>query len=101
MPHWISSNTSSAACVSQSSRRRRRNSAVAGVTPEAPDAAAALGGIPPRETITLTPADVKAALAGLSTAGETGRVDAVAICSPHLSLAEVDELEAEFARENG
>lgn len=66
---------------------------VAGVTPEAPDAATALGGIPPRERVTLTPADVKAALAGLSTAGETDRVDAVAIGSPHLSLAEIDEVE--------
>ena len=70
---------------------------VAGVTPEAPDAATALGGIPPRERIALTPADVKAALAGLSTAGETDRVDAVAIGSPHLSLAEIDEVEQRMA----
>lgn len=70
---------------------------VAGVTPEAPDAAMALGGIPPRERIALTPADVKAALAGLSTAGETDRVDAVAIGSPHLSLAEIDEVEQRMA----
>ncbi len=66
---------------------------VAGVTPEAPDVAAALGGEPPRERIILAPADVAAALAGLSTAGGTGRIDAVAIGSPHLSPAEVDELE--------
>ena len=70
---------------------------VAGVTPEAPDATTALGGIPPRERIALTPADVKAALAGLSTAGETDRVDAVAIGSPHLSLAEIDEVEQRMA----
>ena len=66
---------------------------VAGVTPEAPDAATALGGIPPLERIALVPADMKSALAGLSTAGETARVDAVAIGSPHLSLAEIDEVE--------
>lgn len=66
---------------------------VAGVTPEAPDAGAALGGAPPRERITLTPDDIAAALARLSTAGLTERVDAVAIGSPHLSLAEVDEVE--------
>ncbi|MGX5733962.1 aconitase X [Bosea thiooxidans] len=70
---------------------------VAGVTPEAPDAATALGGIPPRERIALAPADVKAALAGLSTAGETEHVDAVAIGSPHLSLAEIDEVERRMA----
>ena len=66
---------------------------VAGVTPEAPDVATALGGEPPRERIMLAPADVAAALAGLSTASGTGRIDAVAIGSPHLSLAEVDDLE--------
>lgn len=66
---------------------------VAGVTPEAPDAATALGGAAPREHIRLTPGDVRAALARLSTAGETGRIDAVAIGSPHLSLDEIAELE--------
>ncbi|HEV7261077.1 MAG TPA: aconitase X catalytic domain-containing protein [Bosea sp. (in: a-proteobacteria)] len=66
---------------------------VAGVTPEAPDAATALGHLPPRETLTLTPDLVQQALAGLSTAGSTERVDAVAIGSPHLSLAEIDEVE--------
>lgn len=70
---------------------------VAGVTPEAPDAATALGGIAPRETITLTPNDIATALARLSTAGPTDRVDAVAIGSPHLSLAEIDELEGLIA----
>jgi predicted aconitase len=66
---------------------------VAGVTPEAPDAAVALGGIPPRERILLTPPELRATLGRLSTAGETGRVDAVAIGSPHLSLTEIAELE--------
>lgn len=66
---------------------------VAGVTPEAPDIGAALGGAPPHERIALTPADIAAALARLSTAGSTERVDAVAIGSPHLSLAEIDEVE--------
>jgi predicted aconitase len=66
---------------------------VAGVTPEAPDAAVALGGIAPHERILLTPPELRAALTRLSTAGDTGRVDAVAIGSPHLSLAEIAELE--------
>lgn len=70
---------------------------VAGVTPEAPDAATALGNVPPRERIALTASDVEAALARLSTAGETERVDAVAIGSPHLSLAEIDEVEQRMA----
>lgn len=66
---------------------------VAGVTPEAPDLAAALGDQPPSERIVLTPQEVQAALARLSTAGDTDRIDAVAIGSPHLSLAEIGELE--------
>lgn len=70
---------------------------VAGVTPEAPDAATALGGLPPRETLILTPAIVQQALAGLSTAGATERIDAVAVGSPHLSLAEIDEIEHRLA----
>ncbi|WP_376986850.1 aconitase X [Bosea sp. R86505] len=70
---------------------------VAGVTPEAPDAATALGGLPPRETLVLTPAIVQKALAGLSTAGQTERIDAVAVGSPHLSLPEIDEIEHRLA----
>ncbi|RDJ27341.1 DUF521 domain-containing protein [Bosea caraganae] len=66
---------------------------IAGVTPEAPDLATALGRQPPRERIVLTAPEVQAALARLSTAGPTERVDAVAIGSPHLSLAEIDEVE--------
>ncbi|HEV2554737.1 MAG TPA: aconitase X catalytic domain-containing protein [Bosea sp. (in: a-proteobacteria)] len=70
---------------------------VAGVTPEAPDAATALGGLPPSETLILTPAIVQKALAGLSTAGQTERIDAVAVGSPHLSLPEIDEIEHRLA----
>lgn len=70
---------------------------VAGVTPEAPDAATALGGLSPRETLVLTPAIVQQALAGLSTAGRTERIDAVAVGSPHLSLPEIDEIEHRLA----
>ncbi|WNJ92621.1 aconitase X catalytic domain-containing protein [Bosea sp. 685] len=66
---------------------------VAGVTPEAPDAATALGHVPPREHLVLTPQELQAALARLSTAGTTQRIDAVAIGSPHLSLAEIAEVE--------
>ncbi|PTM42428.1 aconitase X catalytic domain-containing protein [Bosea sp. 124] len=66
---------------------------VAGVTPEAPDAATALGGLPPRETLMLTPELVQQALARLSTSEGTERIDAVAIGSPHLSAAEIDEVE--------
>lgn len=66
---------------------------VAGVTPEAPDAATAMGNQPPGERIVLGAADVTAALARLSTAGETDRVDAIAIGSPHLSPTEIDALE--------
>lgn len=66
---------------------------VAGVTPEAPTAAAALGGEAPAETIRVTPAMIEEARAGLSTASGD-RLDAVAVGSPHLSLAEMEALEA-------
>ncbi len=66
---------------------------VAGVTPEAPDVTTALAGRPPAERLVLTAQEVQAALARLSTAGDTDRLDAVAIGSPHLSLSEIGALE--------
>ncbi len=68
---------------------------VAGVTPEAPHAAAVLAP-EPVERLALTPAMVREARALLSTAsGDT--VDAVAIGSPHASYAEVGALESLLA----
>lgn len=67
---------------------------VEGVTPEAPDRETALGGLPAEATITVTPAMVEAARRNLSTVGPVDAIDAVAIGSPHLSLAEFDRLEA-------
>ncbi len=67
---------------------------VAGVTPEAPtqESVLAAGHV----TIALTPADVRAARALLSTA--TGdAVDAVAVGSPHFSLEEILSLETLLA----
>jgi predicted aconitase len=66
---------------------------IAGVTPEAPGLAAALGGQPAEITIHVTEAMIADARMRLSTARDSSRVDAVAIGSPHLSLAEFDELE--------
>ncbi|MGN6306264.1 MAG: aconitase X [Mesorhizobium sp.] len=66
---------------------------IAGVTPEAPDVATALGGLPPQAVIRVTPDMVATARAGLSTAKAADRIDAVAIGSPHLSLAEFEALE--------
>jgi predicted aconitase len=70
---------------------------IAGVTPEAPDAATVLAGQAPRETLVLTPERLGEALARLSTSGGTERIDAVAIGSPHLSLAEIAEVEQRLA----
>ncbi|MET0606529.1 MAG: aconitase X catalytic domain-containing protein [Beijerinckiaceae bacterium] len=64
---------------------------VAGVTPEAPDATTALGSRAAERTVVVTPAMLADGLAALSTASGD-QIDAVAIGSPHLSLAEVDEL---------
>ncbi len=64
---------------------------VAGVTPEAPDLATALGGRPPERTIRLTAEMVRAARDRLSTAGGS-QIDAVALGSPHFSRDEVEAL---------
>jgi len=64
---------------------------VAGVTPEAPTAAAALGGEPPEQTIALTPAMIRAARDRLSTEAGDG-LAAVALGGPHFSLDEFAQL---------
>lgn len=69
---------------------------VAGSTPEAPDAATALGGVPPQRTIRLAPAALRAARDRLSTV-TAGRIDAVALGSPHFSLDEFASLERHLA----
>ena len=66
---------------------------VVGRTPEAPDLETALGGLPPAETIPLEPAMLRDARDRLSTT-RADRIDAVALGSPHFSLAEFDALEA-------
>lgn len=64
---------------------------IAGVTPEAPDVATATGGLPATR-ITVTPAMVRTAQAGLSTVHGSASIDAVAIGSPHLSLEELESV---------
>ncbi|WP_244478700.1 MULTISPECIES: aconitase X [unclassified Mesorhizobium] len=66
---------------------------IAGITPEAPDLETALGGKPADMTIQVTPAMVADARARLSTTVAPDQIDAVAIGSPHLSLAEFVALE--------
>lgn len=66
---------------------------IAGITPEASDSATALAGNEPDAVIRVTVEMAKAARAGLSTALKADAVDAVAIGSPHLSMAEFDALE--------
>ena len=66
---------------------------VEGVTPEAPDLHTALGGAAPRAVLTLTPQALRAARDTLSTT-DAGRLDAVAVGSPHFSLDEFARLEA-------
>lgn len=68
-----------------------------GITPEALTLDAALGGQPPAETIRVTTAMIADARARLSTAEAPDRIDAVAIGSPHLSIAEFAALEQRLA----
>jgi predicted aconitase len=63
-----------------------------GITPEAPDLATAFGGTEPTETIVLSRADLETALARLSTVGEGAALSAVALGTPHFSLAEFARL---------
>ncbi len=65
---------------------------IAGVTPEAATASDALGGVRPAATIQVTRAMIRTAQAGLSTVQDAGRIDAVAIGSPHLSLGEFESV---------
>jgi predicted aconitase len=62
---------------------------IAGVTPEAPTRDAALQGSAPEQSITLTPAMLRAARALLTTAEPEAPIDAVAVGSPHLSVGEM------------
>lgn len=66
---------------------------VEGVTPEAPDLATALGGATPESALTPKPAELRAVRDALSTA-PSGPIDAVAVGSPHFSMAEFRQLEA-------
>ncbi|KQZ16469.1 hypothetical protein ASD50_10845 [Mesorhizobium sp. Root552] len=66
---------------------------IAGVTPEAPDVETALGHVAPERTIKVTSQMIATAQRGLSTAAHAETIDAVAIGSPHLSLAEFERLE--------
>lgn len=66
---------------------------VEGITPEAPDLRAALGGAPPDAIIALGPDTLRATRDALSTTA-AGRIDAVAVGSPHFSLEEFGRLEA-------
>jgi predicted aconitase len=60
---------------------------LAGITPEAPTVAEALGGRAPSRTIAITMVDLRRTRAALTTASGD-RVDVVAFGSPHASLAE-------------
>jgi len=67
---------------------------IVGVTPEAPDLAAATGGKTPERRIVVTPMMLRAARDRLSTAAAgTDRIDAVAVGSPHFSPAEFAALD--------
>jgi len=67
---------------------------IVGVTPEAPTLEVALGAHKPQTTIIVTQRMIADARMSLSTAVSGDKIDAVAIGSPHLSLAEFDRLEA-------
>ena len=67
-----------------------------GVTPEAPTRGAAFGGRAPERTIDVTPAELAAAMAEL-TSTATSRLGAVSVGTPHFSYAEFTRLRALLA----
>jgi len=71
---------------------------IAGVTPEAASVEVACGGAAPERMIRLTPDMLRAARDRLSTA-RGASIDAVALGSPHFSLAEFEALAALLPRE--
>jgi predicted aconitase len=70
---------------------------LAGITPEAPTTAVALGERPASRTIDVTMDDLRAARNSLSTTSSTGPADVIAFGSPHSSLAECRHLAALMA----
>lgn len=62
-----------------------------GVTPEAPDVAAAFGGAEPEQVIDVTLAELRRTLGHLSTVAD-GKIDVVALGSPHFSPEEFAQL---------
>lgn len=72
-----------------------------GVTPEAPSLAAAFDGRVPAEAVDITPADVAAALARLSTVPDGAPLAAVCLGTPHFSLAEWHRLAAALDHAGG
>ena len=65
-----------------------------GITPEAPSLAAAFDGATPLETIVITPADVREALADLSGVADGTPLAAVCLGTPHFSRGEWERLTA-------
>ncbi len=63
-----------------------------GITPEAPTRGVALGGGQPEEIIDLTQADLRDALARLSTAADGAPLSAISLGTPHFSLSEFRDL---------
>ncbi len=63
-----------------------------GITPEAATLREACGGVEPGEVLDITEADLRRALAGLSTAPEGAAISAVSLGTPHFSRAEFDTL---------
>jgi len=63
-----------------------------GITPEAPDLAIACHGIAPAETLAIGHDDIAAALATLTTVPDGAPIAAIALGTPHFSLAEFARL---------
>jgi predicted aconitase len=63
-----------------------------GLTPEASDLDAALGGVPPLEDIEIHARDLDDAIARLSTVPEGATIGAVCLGTPHFSLGEFERL---------
>jgi len=94
LPSGLSDDRLKALCAAAASTGAVGLFHIVGVTPEAPDLAAAFGAMPPAETIQLTGSMLHAARDRLSTTmpAQGAAIDAIAVGSPHLSVDEFRRL---------
>ena len=92
LPHDASEDQLKALCAAAASSGAVAMFHAVGVTPEAATLKEALGGRPPKQELDISRAQLRRAWLELSTSDGTGRLAAVSVGTPHLSIAELEHL---------